>query len=103
MEPGRLDTTAVPPPAAWVFAPTRRCFSPAASERDRQHDRDGLGGGLSGEPRSEGHAGFALMENERPRAAGSITRFLQRREPTREHAKIEEPVAPATVDTAAVG
>src|SRR3981081_3700623 len=34
-----------------------------ASE-DRQHDRDGLGGGLSGEPRSEGHAGFAFMENE---------------------------------------
>src|SRR5437660_7735910 len=39
-----------------------------ASE-DRQHDRDGLGGRLSGEPRSEGHAGFALMENEHgPRA-----------------------------------
>ena len=33
------------------------------------HDRDGLGGRLSGEPRSEGHAGFALMENEHgPRA-----------------------------------
>ena len=31
---------------------------------DRQHDRDGLGGGLSGEPRGECHAGFALMENE---------------------------------------
>src|SRR5258705_1560803 len=30
---------------------------------------DGLGGRLSGEPHSEGHAGFALMENEHgPRA-----------------------------------
>jgi hypothetical protein len=25
---------------------------------------NGFGGCLSGEPRSEGHAGFALMENE---------------------------------------
>ena len=28
-----------------------------------QHDRDGLGGGLSGEPRGEGHTGFARMPN----------------------------------------
>jgi hypothetical protein len=30
---------------------------------DRQHDRDRLGGGLSGEPRGEGQTGFALMQN----------------------------------------
>jgi hypothetical protein len=36
---------------------------------DRQHDGDGLGGGLSGKSRGEGHAGFALMQNEHgPRA-----------------------------------
>jgi len=31
---------------------------------DRQHDRNGLGGSLSGEPRCERHAGFAFMKNE---------------------------------------
>ena len=30
----------------------------------RQHDRNGLSCGLSGEPGGERHAGFALMENE---------------------------------------
>lgn len=31
---------------------------------DRQHDRNGFGGGFSDEPRCERDAGFALMENE---------------------------------------
>ena len=31
---------------------------------DRQHDRNGLGGGLPDESGCERHAGFALMENE---------------------------------------
>jgi hypothetical protein len=31
---------------------------------DRRRRDHGFGGCLSGEPRSEGHAGFALMENE---------------------------------------
>ena len=30
----------------------------------RQHDRNGLGGGLSGKPSCQRHARFALMENE---------------------------------------
>ena len=30
---------------------------------DRQHDRNGFGGGFSDEPRCERDAGFALMEN----------------------------------------
>ena len=29
-----------------------------------EHDRDGLGGGLSGEPGGERHAGFSLMQDE---------------------------------------
>ena len=34
-----------------------------------EHDRDGFRGGLSGEPRGEGHAGFSFMQDEhRPRA-----------------------------------
>ena len=34
-----------------------------------KHDRGGVRGGLSGEPRGEGHAGFSFMQNEHgPRA-----------------------------------
>src|SRR4051812_11783824 len=34
-----------------------------------EHDRDGFSGGLSGEPRGEGHAGFSFMQDEHgPRA-----------------------------------
>ena len=39
----------------------QRGFDPS---EHRQHDRNGLSGGLSGEPGGERHAGFALMENE---------------------------------------
>src|SRR5262249_30035372 len=34
------------------------------TSKHRQHDRNGLGGGLSGEPRCKRHARFVLMENE---------------------------------------
>ena len=34
-----------------------------------EHDRDGFRGGISGEPRGEGHEGFSFMQDEhRPRA-----------------------------------
>jgi hypothetical protein len=38
----------------------QRGFDPS---EHRQHDRNGLSGGLAGEPGGERHAGFALMEN----------------------------------------
>ena len=41
--------------------PAQRGFD---AGEDRQHDRDGFGGGFSDEPRCERDAGFALMENE---------------------------------------
>ena len=42
----------------------QRRFDPS---EHRQHDRNGLGGGLSGEPSCKRHARFALMENaQRP-------------------------------------
>src|SRR5205807_6779166 len=37
---------------------------PRDAGEDRQHDRNGLGGGLPDEAGCERHAGFALMENE---------------------------------------
>ena len=40
---------------------TQRRFDPS---EHCQHDRNGLGGGLSGEPSCKRHARFALMENE---------------------------------------
>ena len=39
----------------------QRGFDPS---EHRQHDRNGLSCGLSGEPGGERHAGFALMKNE---------------------------------------
>jgi hypothetical protein len=39
----------------------QRGFDPS---EHRQHDRDGLSGGLPSEPGGECHAGFALMEND---------------------------------------
>ena len=39
----------------------QRGFDPS---EHRQHDRNGLSGGLASEPGGERHAGFALMENE---------------------------------------
>jgi hypothetical protein len=39
----------------------QRRFDPS---EHRQHDRNGLGGGFSGEPSCERRAGFTLMKNE---------------------------------------
>ena len=38
--------------------------SAGSTGEHRQHNRNGLGGGLSGKPSCQRHARFALMENE---------------------------------------
>jgi hypothetical protein len=49
-----------------TFGLAQRRFDPS---EHRQHDRNGLCGGLPGKPRCKRHARFALMKNEhRPRA-----------------------------------